>query len=532
MKFSKNFYLFFSLPVLLLLLLITGYFVLNNKVEYASSTLGDNLAGHSWDTYYGWGSYNNCNEAYALPTYASDAQDCLLASNYGWNITFTTDVDGIITGGELDGYMWHDNLGWICIGATCSSGLALANCGADISPPLGPLNVTFTGSGDGAGWAELSGWAKICEWGDVGEAAWISFNCSNTSACGSSDYSTYVNINNYVLGAPISVEPSNRGFAWNGYTTGSDSNLGVGFIQFDPDNSVSHVIHFRAEDSNIYASQIINARVGLNSGLTGDYNSMYLILGNGSITNVTSEEMNKSLSVTENYNRTDIDFGGILAEDVPGTEEFFYNQIGFLDVGGIEDGDYATIQPVLSEEIGPGPNIAPAGGLVWLRDGNIRITGPITANIGDATDSGDGTVLIKGNLYVSSTIMYEIGIINNIDYLPALTFIVLGDVFIDPSVDQIDGNLFILGNGANCPSDLNAPSAGCGRFSTGSSASIPFVLNGMVMAKQFNLERNYTDPLNTPSELFKFDGRVIANPPPGFDDFATDLPNYEENIPF
>ena len=437
--------------------------------------------------------------------------------------------------------MWHDNLGWICLGKTCSTAQALANCGADITPPGGNLDVVFTGSGDANGWAELSGWGKICAWGDAGNSSWISFNCSNTSACGSGDYGVYVNLNNYTMGAPLSEDLSNRGFAWNGYSIGSEK-YGVGSIQFSPDISVAHVVHFATENGDVYASQNIFPKVGLNSAISGDYNSMYLILADGSVTNFTSSEGRivdyfgverdyKSPLVSESYIRDDVNFGGILKEDIPGTEEIYYNQLGFLDVGGIEAEEFATVDSSTLTESWSGGDL-PADGLVYLRDGNLTIEGLVTARIASGGDTGDSTILVKGDVVIEENIVYESGIVDELSHLPSFAVIVLGDVRIEPNVTELAGNWFVLGDGTACPDDFSEASAGCGRFSTGDSSSNKLVVNGMVMAKQFHFGRTYTDVLNTPAELFSFDGRIIANPPPGFSDFASDFPKYEENVPF
>lgn len=527
MKLSK-FHIYFSFPLLLLLILVTGFFVMTSRIDYASSALGDNLAGHSWDDYYGWGSYNSCNSGYTLPLYPvnNNTERCWVGSDWGWNVTFNTDSDGAITGGELDGFMWHDNLGWICLGATCASNTSA--CGTDITPPAGSLAVTFTGAGDSAGWAELSGWGKVCAWGDAGDSSWISFNCSNTNTCGSSDYGVYVNVNDFTLGAPVAVDVANRGYAWNGYSAGSDTSLGFGFMQFSPDNSIAHRVHFETRNGDVYSAQSINAQVGLDSGNTGDYNAMYLILANGSVTNFTTSENLKSSGVSDGYIRTDVDFGGILQEDTPGTGEFYYNQLGFLDVQGIENGDFSPTTS-LNQNVGGSLQL---NGYSFIRNGDMNVTSPLVFQIANGSTSGAGTILVKGDLYINSDITYENNTITNLVNLPSASFIVLGDVIVDTSVTNIDANFFVLGNGNNCPANLETASAGCGRFSTGDTDASSLTINGMVMAKQFNLQRDYTDAINTPAELFNFDGRLLANPSPGFADFSTNFPKYEENVPF
>ena len=90
------------------------------------------------------------------------------AENVGWiNFRSSTSVN-IPSSGALTGYLWGENIGWISLNCSNTSSCGTVN-----------YSVTNTsGTLSGYGWAENVGW--------------ISFNCSNTSSCGIVSYSVTI----------------------------------------------------------------------------------------------------------------------------------------------------------------------------------------------------------------------------------------------------------------------------------------------------------------------------------------------------
>jgi len=184
------------------------------KNEIANAIdLGDpakNIFGWAWSENIGWIGFNCiqsfCSDNRTLRcssdsdcdgTCEFDTVDCLTSSNYGVSYDSGT--------GNLSGYAWGDNIGWIDFDAAGPY-------------PDSPNNSVQYNSGTGlvTGWAQIvnsEGWIKFDHdqsdpvtisdnefygwaWNENDDetgVGWISFNCVNESECGSSDYKVYIN---------------------------------------------------------------------------------------------------------------------------------------------------------------------------------------------------------------------------------------------------------------------------------------------------------------------------------------------------
>jgi len=139
--------------------------------------------------------------------------------------------------------------------------------------------------------------------------------------------------------------------------------------------------------------------------------------------------------------------------------------------------------------------------------------------------SGATTFVVNGDLHINRNITYGDNPLTSFKDLPSVAFIVFGDVIIDPEVTELAGNFIVLGkDGVNCPD------SGCGRILTG-AGSEPLLVNGMMMAKKFEMERTYASVLKQASEQVIYDGRMTVNTPPGLQDFAKSLPIWSEVVP-
>ncbi len=145
-----------------------------------------------------------------------------------------------------------------------------------------------------------------------------------------------------------------------------------------------------------------------------------------------------------------------------------------------------------------------------------------------AGTSGAGILVVNGDLTITGNVSYASAVVTKSKEIASPVWIVRGDLTVDPVVTQLAGTFVILGDGspAKCPG-VNSASTGCGRFISGISGS-QLVVNGLVLARQFKLDRSYSgtvaDP--QPAEQFVADGRLQSNTPSGLFDFAKSVPRF------
>ncbi len=213
------------------------FFGNNSKIPNAKAAATDNVRGFAWSSNIGWISFNSLNcdtndngfiDTDAMVLGCGGNDDVTTPSiDYGVNL----DLGGT---NNLSGYAWSENIGWIsfeaadvagCPSGTCQPRLvgadfygwarALSNGGGwdgwislnsencDIAGGISNGFIDIACGGDNATTAvvnynpilngtDFEGWA----WGsDV--VGWVSFNCTNTGVCASSNYKVYLNISVY-----------------------------------------------------------------------------------------------------------------------------------------------------------------------------------------------------------------------------------------------------------------------------------------------------------------------------------------------
>lgn len=123
-----------------------------------------------------------------------------------------------------------------------------------------------------------------------------------------------------------------------------------------------------------------------------------------------------------------------------------------------------------------------------------------------------GTVVVDGDLSVDNNVYYDpnMGTVDERVKIPSAGFVIDGDLIIQANVKHVVGNFYVLGD-----------------VYTADTEDTELIIEGSLIARNaLNLERRYIDVANAPSELVKYDGRVLVNPPPGFLDPATLLPRW------
>ena len=421
------------------------------------------VSGWAWSSNYGWISLN-CDNTY----YGSELRLC--PPGYGW------DLNADYT---MDGWAWDSNLGWLCLGSTCTA--------YGVDPVSGnPPTATYSRST-----GQVNGWGKFI---NFDESGWLQLR---GNWCGiPDDQCTRLNFSRRSI----------EGYAWAGGQTAAGVDVGPGWLAFEGSINVPWL-------ETRYGS--IYGRGNLGSAETASppdsrYTASYCILSSGNITNFASE-----VGCLESAYE-DLGF--------PNVSEKCKTILGVIDFDEILNGQEITY---VSADVDANLPTTLAGNVYHFTGQNdYVIDQPITFfNARNLSSSGAGTVVVEGDLYINSNLYFENNPVSGkIENLASIAWLVKGDVIVSPSVGNLVGNFIVLGT-----ESLACPNAGCGNFSTGNDALNPkqLVVNGLVMARQFNLERYYKKA-GEPAEAIIYDGRVLINTPPGLADLAKGLPVWRE----
>lgn len=150
---------------------------------------------------------------------------------------------------------------------------------------------------------------------------------------------------------------------------------------------------------------------------------------------------------------------------------------------------------------------------------------------GGVNESGNGTLVVYGDLAIDGDISYQMTPVSALNKLASLGIIVFGDVTISPSVTAVSAALYNLGNPLYLQAgDLLGRQGGKTHVR---KSSVQYVHRGLMIAREFLFERTYGGPLSDPepAERVIYDGRVVSNPPPGFTTLRKALPTVRQVVP-
>ena len=463
----------------------------------ADTVPADEITGWGWTDTLGWISLN-CVNVYAGENNAQlTSAHCLPSpNNYGVSIDSET--------GQLNGSAWSSNAGWIDFNPTIGA------------PSIGSLPI-ITG-GDLYNYTVhldtetryLEGWA-VATFNDTdpNNNAWIRFrageNCSTVSPDENS-YCVRLNDHDYLAG-----------WAWSG------GNDGLGWIYFD--ESFSGGPYIETQYGDIYSGRNISG----SRAPEGKYNATYCIVSGG-VDNITLSSSQACL-----LGDIDIGFPDPLKEYSTSMVKIDLIMLKSMAVGNGVYVDAETTTPYTIEQIPSGNSL---DGLVYYFTSStnenvaFELNSALSFSNASGSDSlGTGTIVIDGDLYIKSNISYFPGTPSNLSDIASVAWIVLGDVYIDPSVSHVVGTFVVLGNGTL---NLEDGTIRTGRFYTGEfdyvdshyvSTPQQFNFSGMIVAKQIVLERAYFEGLAA-AEIFEYDGRVLINTPLGLGNFIGYLPDW------
>jgi hypothetical protein len=232
----KKTFLFYL--ILFFIISLAGFYFFANKPAQAGSS--DTLSGWAWSENIGWISFNCTN------------QGSCGASNYG--VSFDSNT------GVMSGYAWSENVGWLSFnrsdtgappGAPYQSGSYIAKYDSATHTFSGWARFLANGGG-WDGWVKLSGsnygvTLSVCDlqsyaWGsDV--VGWISFNCSNNSVCGQSNYKVTSTICTDQL-------PQASAFNRNAYYCDVQPYYSLAWLYTDPDGEDETQFQLQVDNNN------------------------------------------------------------------------------------------------------------------------------------------------------------------------------------------------------------------------------------------------------------------------------------------
>lgn len=579
-NFFKKSYILLALAILFITILVAVNLVMaqSEKVVY-------DLAGWFWTDNYGWISLNSENigltelapsKPYKLVVDNNEIYGWGWSSNVGWicfgktcdpnNICSVAETENedcnpfnygtvVPSGGwkiirdpqtkTISGWakvLSLNDFGWIHLGQGSSlpneGGVNCYDCQYDTSTPpnITDCQACFTNTKfdgeilpqDFGGQAATGGSGKVC------------FDCVSCNKKLSKDEENFI-INcqscdscRFYGGVFDSQTGGLLGWGWNGNTHPLEPNKigvdGAGWLQYGALGGESGIVYPWLQ--TLYGSVFSQNSIRQKSLISG-FNATYCIFAKD-VFNFRSANCNQNIknidikfpqpsSVDQSYKNAlgRIDLFGLTSK-IKLSNGKYYNKYGNIIIESMNDQTWR--EPMIFNNS------------VYVINGDLTIeNGFFIKNALEEIDRGNGLVVINGDLIIKNDFGYDNTDVYGIDLkrLASVAWVIKGDVEINPSVNKVVGAFIVLGRQENCFYSDQTPCSeavdypkyaknGYGIFFSGSSDK-PLVVSGLIVAKAFDLERSYSD-IKQGSEQIIYDGRLIANPPPGFKGFLEGLP--------
>jgi hypothetical protein len=245
------------------------------------------------------------------------------------------------------------------------------------------------------------------------------------------------------------------------------------------------------------------------------FNATFCITARDTILNFTSENNCVEVDIAARYT-------------FPKPENDYTTVLGQIDVEGLRAGKYGDVIDV------PAGNLDTTimsfggrlGGRVLRVTGDVTVSGNIIRNEA-AGEDGSGTIFVDGgNLTITGNILYEAAAAETTRSLASLGWIVLddgtdtrGNLYINRAVTSLAGAFYVGGKDGIW--SVAAPDT---------EGENQLRVYGLMIARQFHFSRSHKS-LTEGSEQVIFDGRAVANPPPGFEDLGKYLPRFTDSAP-
>ncbi|MFZ2803743.1 MAG: hypothetical protein WA001_00820 [Patescibacteria group bacterium] len=264
-----------------------------------------------------------------------------------------------------------------------------------------------------------------------------------------------------------------------------------------------------AKFGDVYAQNGISGQT--TAGGQSVSNATYCLTSQGSISGFSS-----SSTCVESNNGQNI--------TLPTNASGYASTLGSIDVNGIIAGHYGPVTTYL----GTLPPVL--NGQVFVANGNATLGATTFQNGSGATQRGNGLLIVNGgDLTITNDLAYQTNALSpsgSLKNLASFGVIVTrnssgvgGNIIINPSVKNLVGAYFaerVISTGSLCaPAAPTCP------------GEQPLQILGLMAAFEFKLQRNTHDP-NIAAETVIFDGRAVANPPPGMQQVSQSLPSSKD----
>jgi len=466
-------YRFFSKYSLVLYVaaLTLGVFFMHPLVVSAACGF-HNITGYVWSRNIGWVSLN-CSAGGTV--------------DYGLDIDFASGSPSE----NVTGYAWSPHLGWLHMEPSGPYPSA-PSYSARFDRNLGGSPTTTAGV--------ITGWAQ---WTALGSDGWMLMGPLDI---GGTDY-----------GVGIGSDRLFTGWSWNGGSNidvDANPERGDGWILWDSVQSGggASVLAYWFETlyGDIYTAGNIAAPF---APAPNRYTATYLIQADGTVQPVTIQSQ-----AGDGDPYTAESFGAL---SIPDAANSYEGSLGTIDRTGMLNGYYGDVVTYNGDQTTSGTlgTSKLLDGKIYHYTGNLTVNSSLTFSKGTSAQKGSGTIIVDGNVTINANVQYESGAVaSNIANLPSVAWMVAGNMTIDQSVTEVVGLLYSEGT--------------ISTGTTGSSLSdVPIIIRGMMIAQTLNLQRIYVTETHDPAEQVIFDGRAIANPPPGMVDFIKALPSIREVTP-
>lgn len=151
-------------------------------------------------------------------------------------------------------------------------------------------------------------------------------------------------------------------------------------------------------------------------------------------------------------------------------------------LGGTYGGNYSLIEPIV-----PSSGVTDIGGTGTFsftsQDGAFKKSGNVTINTSTVGVGKNVSIFVTGNVYISGNINYATGWTKQSD-VPSAVIVATGNIYIDPSVTNLDGT-FVAKTGLYTCADSGGATASTGLY----GCNKQLVVHGSFVAKKMYLLR-------------------------------------------